>query len=232
MANLSSQPNAVVRVMIVEDDVDTLERLATAITRDARMRVVEKAFTARDAISHLHAAEPDVLLLDLGLPDMSGIEVIRQAARTQKRCDVMVLTILGDEQSVLTSIEAGATGYLLKDSTNNDVVEGIMELRGGGAPMSPGIARTVLRRLQEDARQTYGNLNDMVDTSLTGREIEVLNLIARGYKYTEIGERLCISLHTVTSHIKNTYRKLTVHSGAAAVRRGIELGLLKADAKK
>lgn len=215
------------RVMIVEDDFGTLERFAGAVSRDARMKVVEKALSGRDAIARMAAARPDVLLVDLGLPDVSGIEVIRQAARTQPRCDVMVITVFGDEHNVLASIEAGATGYVLKDCSDAELVESIIELRAGGAPMTPGIARIVLRRMQgrdvarADAPSAIG------DDLLTAREIDVLSLLARGYTYAEIGEQLGISRHTVTSHIKNSYRKLTVHSGAAAVTRAAELGLLQ-----
>jgi DNA-binding NarL/FixJ family response regulator len=222
------QAGSAVRVMIVEDDFGALERFAAAVSGDARMKVVEKALCGRDAISRMAAARPDVLLVDLGLPDVSGIEVIRQAARTQPRCDVMVITVFGDEHNVLASIEAGATGYVLKDCSDADLVESIVELRAGGAPMTPGIARMVLRRMQaRDFPQEQESPAAMSDALLTAREIDVLSLLARGYTYSEIGEQLGISRHTVTSHIKNSYRKLTVHSGAAAVTRAAELGLLQ-----
>lgn len=222
------QSGTAVRVMIVEDDFGTLERFAAAVSGDTRMKVVEKVLCGRDAISRMAAARPDVLLVDLGLPDVSGIEVIRQAARTQPRCDVMVITVFGDEHNVLASIEAGATGYVLKDYSDADLVESIVELREGGAPMTPAIARMVLRRMQaRDAQPEQESIAAMSDALLTAREIDVLSLLARGYTYSEIGEQLGISRHTVTSHIKNSYRKLTVHSGAAAVTRAAELGLLQ-----
>lgn len=228
MTAATQQSNSIVRVMIVEDDPATLERFAKAITCDPRTRMIEKAFNGRDAIARMAVARPDVLLVDLGLPDIPGTEVIRQAARTQPRCDVMVITMFGDEQSVLASIEAGATGYVLKDCGDVELVENIVELRAGGAPMSPGIARMVLRRMQiREPLQPVETSTAIGEVLLTTREIEVLNLLARGYTYAESGERLGISLHTVTSHIKNSYRKLTVHSGAAAVTRAAELGLLQ-----
>jgi DNA-binding NarL/FixJ family response regulator len=230
---MTSHPDEAARVMIVEDDRSTLERFAAAITRDVRMKVVEKAFTGGEAVRRMSGARPDVLLVDLGLPDMSGTEVIRHAARTLPRCEVMVITMFGDEQSVLTSIEAGATGYVLKDCSDSELVQNIIELRDGGAPMSPGIARMVLRRMQvREPLQSKEPPATIGEALLTAREIEVLSLLARGYTYAEIGERLGISLHTVTSHIKNSYRKLTVHSGAAAVTRAAELGLLQPTTEK
>jgi DNA-binding NarL/FixJ family response regulator len=141
----------------------------------------------------------------------------------------MVITVFADERNVLASIEAGAVGYVLKDSGDADLVAQILELRAGGAPMSPGIARMVLSRmrtkggakeLDEPKPSEWG---DSAVEPLTTREPDVLHLLSRGYTYAEIADRLGISVHTVTSHIKNSYRKLAVHSAAAAVTRATEL---------
>jgi DNA-binding NarL/FixJ family response regulator len=214
--------------MIVEDDQDMRERFAAAISNDPRTRLSEKVSTGREAIARLPALSPDVLLVDLGLPDIHGTEVIRFAARTLPECDIMVITLFGDEANVLASIESGATGYILKDCTDAQLVERVLELRAGGAPMSPAIARMVLHRMQHrgiaDPSHSPGGGEHAL---LTSRETEVLGLLARGYVYAEIAERLGISLNTVSSHIKNSYRKLAVHTGAAAVTRAAELGLLR-----
>jgi DNA-binding NarL/FixJ family response regulator len=158
---------------------------------------------------------------------MHGTEVIRHAVRKRPGCDVMVITMFGDERNVLASIEAGATGYVLKDSTHADLVANILELRAGGAPMSPGVARLVLNRMHGHEHVKHTAQPAAPEGTLTGREVEVLSALARGYTYAEIAQRLGISLGTVTSHVKNSYRKLTVHSGAAAVTRAAELGLLQ-----
>lgn len=206
--------------MIVEDDPAIRERFAKAISADARAMLVEQAATGREAIARLGHVRPDVLLVDLGLPDIHGTEVIRHAARTLPNCDVMVITVFADERSVLESVEAGACGYVLKDCTDAEFVDSIAELRAGGAPMSPGIARTVLSRLRRPVQQQE-------DSGLSSREIDVLNLLSRGYSYAEVGVQLGISMHTVASHIKNSYRKLSVHSAAAAVARAAELKVLR-----
>ena len=216
---------------IVEDDLGTLERFAQALSRDARTAVVEKARTGREAIARLPAASPDVLLVDLGLPDIHGTEVIRFAARALPECDVMVITIFGDERNVVACIEAGATGYVLKDCGDADLVARVIELRAGGSPMSPGIARIVLDRMRvrhgTKPPDRTGDESAMAGPSpLSSREVDVLRLLSRGYTYSEIGEQLGISVHTVTSHIKNSYRKLVVHSAAAAVTRAADLHLL------
>lgn len=230
---MTEEPSSVVRVMIVEDDPETLDRFAQVFERDPRTTVVAKASTGRDAISKLVEVLPDVLLVDLGLPDIHGTEVIQQARRMHPESDIMVITLFGDEQNVLASIESGATGYILKDCTDAQLVERVLELRAGGAPMSPAIARMVLQRMHlggtSVSRSAAGAENH---THLTSREIEVLGLLARGYVYAEIAERLGISLNTVASHIKNSYRKLAVHTGAAAVTRAAELGLLRSTERR
>jgi DNA-binding NarL/FixJ family response regulator len=201
------------RVMIVEDDPATRERFANAIAGDLRTTLAAAVGTGREAMARLPAARPDVLLVDLGLPDVHGTEVIRHAAREMPQCDIMVITMFGDEGNVLASMEAGAVGYVLKDCVEPDLVAQVVELRAGGAPMSPGIARIVLKRLRaaHDATEPAGGI--------TPRETEILRLLARGYTYAETAEHLGISRHTVCSHIKNSYRKLAVRSAAQAVAK-------------
>lgn len=211
----------VMRVMIVEDDRATRERFASAIEADQRTSLAAAVSTGREAIARLPAVRPDVLLVDLGLPDVHGTEVIRYAAREVPECDIMVITMFGDERNVLASIEAGAAGYVLKDCGDPDLVLQVIALRAGGAPMSPSIARMVLKRLRavQEAHEPVAGLS--------AREAEVLQLLSRGYTYAEVGEHLGISRHTVSSHIKNSYRKLAVRSAAHAVARTAELERLR-----
>jgi DNA-binding NarL/FixJ family response regulator len=225
---MSTQPQALVRVMIVEDDHATRRRFAEAISKDARTTLAQEVRNGREAIAQLPAARPDVLLVDLGLPDIHGTEVIRFAARTLPHCESMVITVFGDERNVLASIEAGAAGYVLKDCGDADLIDHVLDLRAGGAPMSPGIARMVLNRMrvrEQTEDSTERSASDL-EAPLTPREAEVLRLLSRGYTYTEVGEHLDISAHTVGSHVKKTYRKLAVHSAAAAVARAAALRLL------
>ena len=233
---MNSRSATLVRVMIVEDDPGMLERFAAALVLDPRTRVVEKVRSGREALARLPDVSPDVLLVDLGLPDIHGTEVIRFAARTLPECDIMVVTVFGDERNVIASIESGATGYVLKDCSDADLVARILELRAGGSPMSPGIARIVLNQMRSGGAGTRAGdrrgAGDDTSSALTARETDVLRLLSRGYTYLEVGDRLGISVHTVTSHIKNCYRKLAVHSGTAAVTRAAELGLLHSGGDK
>lgn len=219
------------RVLIVEDDPLALRRLVQAVDLHAAVAAVSGcAASVAEALAWLAQHQPDVLLCDLGLPDGSGIDVIRNARERYPACDCMVVTVFGDDQHVLASIEAGAIGYLLKDETTDRIAASIGELRAGGSPMSPLIARQVVNRLrgapaEAAAREAAGAGAGAVVLSV--RENEILDLISRGYTYAETARYLGLSVHTVQSHIKNIYGKLAVRSRGEAVFEAAKLGLLK-----
>ncbi|MEM5274734.1 response regulator transcription factor [Cupriavidus taiwanensis] len=223
------------RVLIVEDDPLALRRLVQAVDLHAADAVVQGcAATVAEALAWLAQHQPDVLLCDLGLPDGSGIDVIRNARVRYPGCDCMVVTVFGDDQHVLASIEAGAIGYLLKDETTDRIAASIGELRAGGSPMSPLIARQVVNRLRGGPPEAARDAATGAATGagegavvLSVRENEILDLISRGYTYAETARYLGLSVHTVQSHIKNIYGKLAVRSRGEAVFEAAKLGLLK-----
>jgi DNA-binding NarL/FixJ family response regulator len=128
-------------VLIVEDEPEFMRRFSDAVTGDPELRLLAAVSTGRAGLAMLDAQPPDVMLVDLGLPDLSGVALIQHAARHHPACDVLVVTMFGDDQHVLSSIEAGATGYLLKDAVGVRIAAAIHELRAGGSPISPSIAR-------------------------------------------------------------------------------------------
>lgn len=219
------------RVLIVEDEPEFLRRFSAAVRSDPRLALVGAVPTGQEGIELLDRERPDVLLLDLGLPDLRGVEVIRHAAAAHPDCDVLVVTMFGDDAHVVESIEAGATGYLLKDASTERVVASIHELHDGGAPISPGIARRVLARFRVALKPASADTEAPAEapvppTPLTPRETELLRLTAKGLPFDEIGQLLGISSHTVVAHVKNIYRKLAVHSRSEAVYEASQLGLL------
>lgn len=233
MSLQSPETDTEIRVLLVEDDPATRARLSAALDSVAGLRVVAACSGMTDACAWLSDHSPDVLLCDLGLPDGSGIDVIRFARRRHPQCDCMVITMFGDDANVLASIAAGATGYLLKDASDDDLRSSILELRAGGSPMSPVIARQVINRLRDaDVRgATHANHKPPVAApggiSLSARETEILDLVARGYTYAEIAGHLSIGVTTVATHIRNIYGKLAVNSRSEAVFEAHKLGLLK-----
>jgi DNA-binding NarL/FixJ family response regulator len=221
------------RVLIVDDDPALRQAFGAAVQAAPDMLAVGSAASLAEGRHLLHNTRPDVLLVDLGLPDGNGIELIREAARTLPDCDVMVVTVFGDERHVLASIEAGATGYLLKDAAAAEIVEQVRVLRAGGSPISAVIARQLLLRFaavpgaaRQEAETPGGPETPEKGQMLSPREREVLLLCAKGYSYEEIATLLEVSRHTVTSFVKRIYRKLQVHSKTEAVYEARRMGFL------
>ncbi len=211
-----------ISVLIVEDEPEFLRRFADAVTGDAGLRLLGAVSTGRAGLAMLDAQPPDVMLVDLGLPDIDGVVLIRHAASRHPGCDVLVVTMFGDDQHVLSSIEAGATGYLLKDAMGERMAAAIHEIHAGGSPISPGIARRVLARFRIAPVAT----ESAIASPLSPRETEILRLVAKGLDFDTVGDLLGISSHTVVTHVKKIYRKLAVHSRGEAVYEAGQMGLL------
>ncbi|MGI1678911.1 MAG: response regulator transcription factor [Cellvibrionaceae bacterium] len=211
--------NKVHTVLLIEDDTATRERLWQVVNDRPEFSVIADAGDCETAIPLIHKLQPDVMLVDLGLPDGSGIDLIREAQDKSPATETMVITSFGDERHVISAIEAGATGYLVKDGEPNYIADSILQMLAGGSPISPSIARHLLKKLQPQQQEPDA-------PHLTTREKEVLELVAKGFSYAEIGDVLSMSTHTVTSHIKHIYRKLSVNSRGQAVFEAMQLGLI------
>jgi DNA-binding NarL/FixJ family response regulator len=203
-----------IRIAIVEDDPALRKMLVSLLQADPQYTVVAEIADGQAAIAAIPVLAPDIVLVDLGLPDMSGIEVIRKLKTLCPACNVLVVTTFGDEKTVTAALEAGADGYLLKGTALEELRRDIHSLQLGGSPLSPMIARKLLNRLQAkppEKPETGG------ETALTRREREVLEMIAKGFSYAETSEICGIRAATVHSHLKSIYRKLEVHSKTEAV---------------
>ena len=211
-----------VSVVEVEDEPGTRERLASIIAAQTGFHLLGAVGSLTAARQLLQQIEPDVVLLDLGLPDGSGLALLEDKRRQGLVFEVLVISVLGDERSVLAAIEAGAGGYLLKDADNAAVARAIVQLREGGAPLSPTIAVHLMRRLQAPV----GRTSESESLGLSPRELELLRLIAKGLSYEEVAQVLGLRYNTITSYAKELYRKLQVHSRAEAVFEAQQLGLV------
>ena len=203
------------RVVVVDDDAATRKMLVAALEMDADYKVVAEFGEGVAALASLKQIKPDLVLLDLGLPDISGIQVIQEIGTAHPNCDVLVITTFGDDHSIFSALEAGARGYLLKGATAEELRRDVRHLRDGGSPLSPSIARTLLNRLS--AKKSDPIASQDKETSLTPREIEILQLIGQGFSYNETAEHCQIKSVTVHAHLKSIYRKLAVHSNMEAV---------------
>lgn len=211
-------------VLIVEDDPHFRAALTEALRDASDMQLVGAADDLPEGLRLLEQHRPDVLLVDIGLPSGSGIELIRRAEASVPDCDSMVVTVFADEAVVIECIEAGATGYLLKDSNADDIVQQIRVLRDGGSPISPAIARRLLKRLAPAPLPPGPSQAPSV--SLSAQEGCVLSMSAKGYNYDEVARLMGVSRHTVGTYVKRIYHKLQVHSKTEAVYEARNLGLV------
>jgi len=206
--------------MIVEDDPDIRKRLEQVVGTHDALSLFAAVGCLEDGVAELEHRMPDVLLVDLGLPDGSGIDLIRIARSARKPPECMVITIHADQHHLMRALEAGATGYLLKDALPENISRTIVELIHGGSPISPLIARALLKRFDSGTGDSR-----MVET-LTEREVDVLKAMSRGMTRKEIASKLSVSIHTVHSHVKNIYGKLQVNSNVGAVQKARRMHIL------
>jgi DNA-binding NarL/FixJ family response regulator len=233
MTHLSDERTSqAITVLLVEDDAPTSWRLQNALAK-AGFEVTAAA-TLAEARASLTQSGPKVLLTDLQLPDGHGVELIRETRQRFPETEIMVISILGDEQSVISAITVGATGYLLKDAFPTDIAATVRELVAGHSPISASIARFIVRRTQgnQGNQANPGNPErspePLLNTAkLTPREIDILWGIAKGFSYAEIADHLGLSRQTVPGHIKNIYRKLEVHTRGEAVFEAVQQGLIR-----
>lgn len=215
-----------IHVAIVEDDLGFSDALAQVLHAAPDMHLVGKAVTQAEGLALLQGPPADVLLVDLGLPDGSGIAVIQAAIQLWPSCNIMVSTNFGDETHVMRSIEAGAAGYLLKDSSPAKMIEEIRSLASGGSPISPIIARQVLARFRQPIPQVGQTVVDTIASPLSTREKEVLEYITKGFTAQEIAKLMQLSPFTVRTFVRRIYSKLKVTSKAEAIYEARTLGLL------
>ena len=204
------EENENISVAIVEDDTEIREMLALIIDRSPGFSCKQSYDDCEKAIVAIKSHPPDVVLMDIGLPKMSGIDGVQILKDTVPDTDFIMLTIQQDDESVFRSLCAGATGYLLKDTPPVELLQSIKEVRDGGSPMSSNIARKII-----------GSFRRTEKTPLTSRESEILEKLCNGENYKAIALSLFISGNTVRAHIKSIYRKLHVSSRAQAVRTAL-----------
>ncbi|MGV7208737.1 response regulator [Oxalobacteraceae bacterium A2-2] len=222
----SDHDDGAIHVAIVEDDPGFRDALSQVVAQAPDMRLAGWAASRAGGLALLDGRPADVLLVDLGLPDGSGIAVIEAAAVRWPGCNIMVSTNFGDETNVMRSIEAGAAGYLLKDSSPARIIDEIRSLANGGSPISPIIARQVLSRFRRPARAP-APVADESQAQLSLREKEVLDYITKGFTVHEIARLMELSHFTVRTFVRRIYSKLKVNSKAEAIFEARTQGLIR-----
>jgi DNA-binding NarL/FixJ family response regulator len=211
------------RVAIVEDDTALVLHLRQVIEQSNDFKVAWIAHSLHDARNQM-ARPTDLVLLDLGLPDGRGISLVPQLRALPHPPRIIAFTVFSDEANVVDAVESGIDAYVLKDIEREALFEALAQTRDGASPISPAVARYLLRRMRRNEPAAVAP-----EAALTSRERDVLERLARGYSYRETAEQLGISTNTVAHHIKNIYPKLAVGSRGEAVFRAVQDGLISLD---
>jgi DNA-binding NarL/FixJ family response regulator len=227
----SAQPHPI-SVALVEDEDSMRTRLASAISSEPSLLLMHASASGLPFLKWLEENPVEVILVDLGLPDIAGAELIRSCRRLQPAAKILVVTMFGDWQTMLHAFEAGAGGYLLKDGTEADLAKHVRYIAAGGSPMTPILARGLLD-LHGSAGATAAplagpakGLPEAETIALTRRETEVLELVSRGFVYAEIAGFMKVGIATVQTHVRNIYAKLGVHNRTEAVHEARSLRIL------
>ena len=211
----ADQPDTRIRVAIIEDDRPTREGLGMLINGTPGYHCVGTYRSVEDALRAISPDAPDVLLLDIHLPGMSGSEGVKSLKQKHPRMEILMLTVYTEQDKVFESICNGASGYLLKETPPVKLLEAISEAHRGGAPMSPEIARKVVTLFQKTGP------TERIEEQLTPQEVRLLKLLSEGYSYRGASGRLKISVNTVRDYIRSIYEKLHVHSKSEAVTKAL-----------
>jgi DNA-binding NarL/FixJ family response regulator len=211
MKQMSATVTAPLSICLVEDHAGTRESLAALLSEAPSLRLLATYATAEAALRGVPAADPDVALVDINLPGMSGIELVARLKVACPRLSLLMLTTHEESELIFQSLRAGASGYLLKNQAHAGLVEAVQQVRNGGAPMSMQVARKVVRFFHDPSPRPA------TFQALTSREHEILAALATGKLYKEIGDQLGISLSTVRGHLHNIYAKIHVQSRTEAV---------------
>jgi DNA-binding NarL/FixJ family response regulator len=206
----------IINVAIVEDNNKIREGLAAIIDGSEGFRCKAKYESAEEALRKLPEENPEVVLMDINLPGMSGIECVIRLKEILPNVQVMMLTVYEDDEVIFKSLVAGATGYILKRTPPAELLEAIQEIHGGGSPMSDQIARKVVQAFQQMGKSSKETEN------LSERENEILSYLSKGYYDKEIADKLFLSVKTVRTHLRNIYKKLHVRSRTEAVLKYLQ----------
>lgn len=202
-----------IKVILVEDDKDLRKFLASNIGSAENLELVASYEQAEDLVDSISFLQPDVVLMDVNLPGMSGIEAVRKLKLIYPRVQFMMCTVLDEDEVIFESLCSGATGYLLKNTRSEEMIEAIWDIYKGGSPMSSSIARKVV--------QAFSRIHKPSDefNMLSNREKEILDYLSKGFRYKEIAAELFLSVETVRTHIRNIYDKLQVQSRTEAINK-------------
>jgi len=201
-----------ITALLVEDDSDIQKSIVQLLSKSDKIKLLKSYSSGEELLDHISETKPDIILMDIHLPGISGIDCTAELKIHFPEILILMLTVYEDDDSVFNSLEAGASGYLIKKNLDESLFDSIDELVSGGSPMSPQIARKVVNSFQKKIKK----ISDEIE-NLTNQEENILQLLTKGFQYKEIAEKIFVSPFTVKTHLRNIYRKLQVRSRTEAV---------------
>lgn len=232
----STEATPPIRVFVVEDQTKILKNQLKLLEGSSEITIIGTALSGETGLEEVRRLKPDVLLLDLGLPRMSGIDVTRAVKAELPEVEILIFTIFDEEDKVLEAVKAGASGYLLKGTTADKMVEAIKEVRAGGTVIQPNLARRLLKHFRVGETPAAASApeaggapvaEEPEGKKLSARETEILQLIAKGVSNSEAAKMLSLSKATIRTHLEHIYRKLEVTNRVEAVTEGLRKGLIQ-----
>ncbi len=231
---LPTRPTLPLRVYVVEDQVKVLKQQLKLLEADPAVTVVGTALSGEAGIPEIEKLEPDVVLLDLSLPGMSGIEITRKLKASRPKLEVLIFTTFDEEAQVLEAVRAGASGYLLKGTPKEKLIEAMQEICTGGTVIQPSLARALLKQFKAPSEPAPHSpepsaplREEPVGKQLSDREHEILTLIAKGVSNPEAAQMLGVSRATIRTHLEHIYKKLDVTNRVEAVTEALRKGLIQ-----
>jgi two-component system response regulator DegU len=216
-----------IRILVCDDHTLVREGFTKMLELSPEFQVVAQASSAKEALEKVRQINPDVVIMDIKLPGINGIEATRMIKQEFPDIEVMILSMYDEEEYVIESVKAGATGYVLKDISQEDLFRAIKTVYSGGSMIQPALARKVLREFAHLARETTGVSKASLLKELSDREVKVLQYVADGMSNKEIADKLMISEKTVKAHLRSIFRKLEVGDRAQAVAYAMRKGLVE-----
>jgi DNA-binding NarL/FixJ family response regulator len=214
-----------IRVLVVEDQPKILSAQVQLLRTFDEIEIIGEALSGEQAMAFLEKEQPDVILCDLGLPQMSGMDVTRQVKAKYPKVEVLIFTIFDEEEKVIEAVTAGAAGYLLKGTPVEKIVEGIKDVHAGGAVIQPNLARALLGLIGQ-GNKSGPTVDSEFICPLTDRELEILQIISKGLSNNEAAKVVGLSKATIRTHLEHIYEKLDVTNRVEAVTEGIRQGII------
>jgi DNA-binding NarL/FixJ family response regulator len=214
-----------IKLMIVDDHEVVREGLKKLLEVYPEIEVVATVENGKECLEQLDQVSPDVVLMDISMPGLSGIETTRLACEKKPGLKVIMLTIYNDDQHVLKAVEASASGYVIKNVRKEDLLKIIKSVSDGKSFLDPDVTAPILQMIREPRT----NPKDLKSQRFSGRELEILLVLTKGYSNQKIAEKLFLSEHTVKTHLKNIFRKLSVSSRSEAITKAIQIGIIRLD---